>query len=289
VLVKRTIVINDFERIVNFINRWFFLIHTNLFFLSKELFFLTKKLVLFAFDVLERIPCFCTFAEKRMLDIIKKYRIFIGTFVVFSIITISLFYNVLKPSKKLPIYNPADVNPELVDSTVQYIAREHKIADFSFINQNGKVITQKDYEGKIYVADFFFTTCQSICPIMTTNMVDVQRAILNNQKVMLLSHTVTPEIDSVPVLKKYALEKGVVDSKWNLVTGDKKEIYSMARKSYLAVKLGKPNELYDMVHTENFVLVDDQKRVRGFYDGTKKEEINRLIDDINWLCENDKK
>jgi len=289
VLVKRTIVINDFERIVNFINRWFFLIHTNLFFLSKELFFLTKKLVLFAFDVLERIPCFCTFAEKRMLDIIKKYRIFIGTFVIFSIITISLFYNVLKPSKKLPIYNPADVNPELVDSTVQYIAREHKIADFSFINQNGKVITQKDYEGKIYVADFFFTTCQSICPIMTTNMVDVQRAILNNQKVMLLSHTVTPEIDSVPVLKKYALEKGVIDSKWNLVTGDKKEIYSMARKSYLAVKLGKPNELYDMVHTENFVLVDAQKRVRGFYDGTKKEEINRLIDDISWLCENDKK
>jgi protein SCO1/2 len=289
VLVKRTIVINDFERIVNFINRWFFLIHTNLFFLSKEIFFLTKKLVLFAFDVLERISCFCTFAEKRMLDIIKKYRIFIGTFVVFSIITISLFYNVLKPSKKLPIYNPADVNPELVDSTVQYIAREHKIADFSFINQNGKVITQKDYEGKIYVADFFFTTCQSICPIMTTNMVDVQRAILNNQKVMLLSHTVTPEIDSVPVLKKYALEKGVVDSKWNLVTGDKKEIYSMARKSYLAVKLGKPNELYDMVHTENFVLVDAQKRVRGFYDGTKKEEINRLIEDINWLCENDKK
>jgi protein SCO1/2 len=289
VLVKRTIVINDFERIVNFINRWFFLIHTNLFFLSKEIFFLTKKLVLFAFDVLERIPCFCTFAEKRMLDIIKKYRIFIGTFVVFSIITISLFYNVLKPSKKLPIYNPADVNPELVDSTVQYIAREHKIADFSFINQNGKVITQKDYEGKIYVADFFFTTCQSICPIMTTNMVDVQRAILNNQKVMLLSHTVTPEIDSVPVLKKYALEKGVIDSKWNLVTGDKKEIYSMARKSYLAVKLGKPNELYDMVHTENFVLVDAQKRVRGFYDGTKKEEIIRLIDDINWLCENDKK
>ena len=274
---------------MNFINRWFFLIYTNLFFLSKELFFLTKKLVLFAFDVLERTSCFCTFAEKRMLDIIKKYRIFIGTFVVFSIITISLFYNVLKPSKKLPIYNPADVNPELVDSTVQYIAREHKIADFSFINQNGKVITQKDYEGKIYVADFFFTTCQSICPIMTTNMVDVQRAILNNQKVMLLSHTVTPEIDSVPVLKKYALEKGVVDSKWNLVTGDKKEIYSMARKSYLAVKLGKPNELYDMVHTENFVLVDAQKRVRGFYDGTKKEEINRLIDDINWLCENDKK
>lgn len=239
--------------------------------------------------LLQTMTCFCTFAKKIMLDFIKKYRIFIGTFLLFSIITISLFYNVLKPGKTLPIYNPADVNPELVDSTVQYIAREHKIADFSFTNQNGKTITQKEYEGKIYVADFFFTTCGSICPIMTTNMVDVQKAFLNNPKVMLLSHTVTPEIDSVPVLKKYALKKGVVDSKWNLVTGDKKDIYSMARKSYLAVKLGKPSELYDMVHTENFVLVDAQKRVRGFYDGTKKEEIKRLIDDINWLLENDKK
>jgi protein SCO1/2 len=223
-----------------------------------------------------------------MLPFIKKYRILIVTFLIFSIITVSLFYNVLKPSKTLTIYNPSDVNPELVDSTVQYIAREHKIADFSFVNQNGKTVTQKDYEGKIYVADFFFTTCGTICPIMTTNMIEVQKAFINNPKVMLLSHTVTPEIDSVPILKKYALKKGVVDSKWNLVTGDKKEIYSMARKSYLAVKLGKPSELYDMVHTENFVLVDSKKRVRGFYDGTKKEEMIRLIEDINWLCENDK-
>lgn len=224
-----------------------------------------------------------------MLNLLKKYRIFIGSFAVFSIITIFLFYNVLKPIKTLPVYNPADVNPELVDSTVQYIAREHKIADFSFVNQNGKIITQKDYEGKIYVADFFFTTCGSICPIMTTNMVDVQNAFLNNPDVKILSYTVTPEIDSVPVLKKYALKKGVIDSKWNLVTGDKKDIYTMARKSYLAVKLGKPSELYDMVHTENFVLVDAEKRVRGFYDGTKKEEVKRLIDDINWLYQNDKK
>ena len=223
-----------------------------------------------------------------MLHFIKKYKIFFGTFFIFSIITISLFYNVLKPGKSLPIYNPADVNPELVDSTVQYVSKYHTIGKFSFTNQNGKTITEKDYEGKIYVADFFFTTCGSICPVMTNNMVDVQKAFLNNPKVMILSHTVTPEIDSVPVLKKYALEKGVVDSKWNLVTGDKKDIYSMARKSYLAVKLGKPEELYDMVHTENFVLVDAEKRVRGFYDGTKKEDVKKLIEDINWLLENDK-
>ena len=223
-----------------------------------------------------------------MLDFIKKYRILVLSFVLFSIVTVSLFYNALKPQKTLPIYNPADVNPELVDSTVQYVAKYHTIADFSFTNQNGKTITQKDYEGKIYVADFFFTTCGSICPIMTTNMIDVQKAFANNPKVMILSHTVTPEIDSVPVLKKYALEKGVIDSKWNLVTGDKKDIYRMARKSYLAVKLGKPEELYDMVHTENFVLVDAERRVRGFYDGTKKEEVKKLIEDIQWLLTEDK-
>ena len=223
-----------------------------------------------------------------MLDFIKKYRILILSFVLFSIITVSLFYNALKPQKTLPIYNPADVNPELVDSTVQYVAKYHTIGDFSFTNQNGKTITQKDYEGKIYVADFFFTTCGSICPIMTTNMIEIQKAFANNPKVMILSHTVTPEIDSVPVLKKYALEKGVIDSKWNLVTGDKKDIYSMARKSYLAVKLGKPEELYDMVHTENFVLVDAERRVRGFYDGTKKEEVKKLIEDIQWLLTEDK-
>lgn len=218
-----------------------------------------------------------------MLDFLKKFRIFFGIMTVFSIIIIFLFYQALKPKKTLPIFNPADVNPELVDSTVQYVQKYHTIADFRFTNQNGKTVTQKDYEGKIYVADFFFTTCGSICPIMTTNMVDVQKAFANNPKVMLLSHTVFPENDSVPVLKAYAIKKGVNDKKWNLVTGDKKAIYTMARKSYLAVKLGKPSEIYDMVHTENFVLVDQKRRVRGFYDGTKKAEIQRLIDDVNWL------
>ncbi|KDN56549.1 SCO family protein [Flavobacterium seoulense] len=220
-----------------------------------------------------------------MKSVLYKYRIFIGIFLVFSVITLSLFYNALKPQKTLPIYNPADVNPELVDSTIQYVSKYHTIADFSFTNQNGKTITQKDYEGKIYVADFFFTTCGTICPKMTTNLVDVQKAIINNPKVMLLSHTVFPEVDSVATLKAYAIKHGVDDSKWNLVTGDKKEIYAMARKSYLAVKMGKPSELYDMVHTENFVLVDSKRRVRGFYDGTKKEDIQKLIEDINFLSE----
>ncbi len=218
-----------------------------------------------------------------MFQFYKKNKVFITTFLIFSIIFLSLTFYFLNPKKFLPIYNPADVNPELVDSTVQYVAKYHTIADFKFTNQNGKIITQKDYENKIYVADFFFTTCGSICPIMTTNMIDVQASFAKNPKVMLLSHSVMPDVDEVKVLKKYAIKNKVDDAKWNLVTGDKKEIYRLARKSYLAVKQGKPEEMYDMVHTENFVLVDTKKRVRGFYDGTKKEEITRLIDDITFL------
>ncbi|WP_269234004.1 SCO family protein [Flavobacterium flavigenum] len=220
-----------------------------------------------------------------MKSLLYKYRKFFIILGVFSAITITLFYFALKPQKTLPIYNPADVNPELVDSTIQYKSKYHTIADFSFVNQNGDTITQKNYEGKIYVADFFFTTCGSICPKMTTNLADVQKAVLNNPKVMLLSHTVFPETDSIPVLKAYAIKHGVVDSKWNLVTGDKKEIYTMARKSYLAVKLGRPDQLYDMVHTENFVLVDQKRRVRGFYDGTDKEDMKRLLEDIDFLSQ----
>ncbi|SHG62126.1 protein SCO1/2 [Flavobacterium micromati] len=218
-----------------------------------------------------------------MSRFLKKYGLFLGIFVVFSIVVLSLFYSALKPKKTLPIYNPADVNPELVDSTIQYKSKYHTIADFSFTNQNGKTITQKDYEGKIYVADFFFTTCATICPKMTTNLSEIQTAFANNPKVKLLSHTVFPETDNVAVLKAYAKKHNVDDSQWNLVTGDKKEIYAMARKSYLAVKMGKPEELYDMVHTENFVLVDTKKRVRGFYDGTNKEDMKRLIEDITFL------
>ena len=218
-----------------------------------------------------------------MSEFLKKYGLFLGAFVVFSIVVLSLFYSALKPKKTLPIYNPADVNPELVDSTVQYKSKYHTIADFSFTNQNGETITQKDYEGKIYVADFFFTTCATICPKMTINLEEIQAAFAKNPKVKLLSHTVFPETDSVPVLKAYAKKHHVDDTQWNLVTGDKKEIYAIARKSYLAVKMGKPEELYDMVHTENFVLVDTKKRVRGFYDGTNKEDMKRLIEDITFL------
>ena len=212
----------------------------------------------------------------------NKYFVFLGILLI--VIFIAIFI-LTKPKKSLPIFNPRDVNPELVDSTIQHLGYNHIIDDFAFTNQNGEKISQKDYEGKIYVADFFFTTCPSICPKMTDNMVWLQNQIKDNDNVKLLSFSVTPDIDSVPVLKKYAEEKGVLDSKWNLLTGNKKDIYYLARKSFLVVKTGSPEEMYDMVHTENFVLVDEKKRIRGFYDGTNLEEVKQLLEDIKFLSE----
>ena len=194
-----------------------------------------------------------------------------------------LIYEALRPVKRLPVYQPNMVNAELVDSTLQHVKKYHRIADFSLVNQNGDTITQEDYRDKIYVADFFFTTCPTICPIMTANLVDVQAALADDDHVLLLSHSVTPEIDSVSQLKKYAIEKGVNDAKWNLVTGNKKQIYELARKSYLAVQEDGDGGPFDMIHTENFILVDKQRRIRGFYDGTREEEMDRLLSDIEIL------
>ena len=192
-------------------------------------------------------------------------------------------YQALKPEKRLPVYQPSMVNPELVDSTLVYVKKYHSIADFKLINQNGDTISQADYADKIYIADFFFTTCPTICPVMTANMADIQQIIKDDDEVMLLSHSVTPEIDSVPQLKKYALEKGVIDAKWNLVTGDKKQIYELARKSYLAVLTDGDGGPYDMIHTENFILVDKERRIRGFYDGTSSDEVAQLLEDLKVL------
>ena len=214
-----------------------------------------------------------------------RYRKFFVAFASLSAVILYLFYNALKPVKVLPIYQPAEVSYELVDSTLQHVKKYHKIAPFRLLNQNGKVITQLDYENLIYVADFFFTTCPSICPIMTDNMVRIQTQILEDDKVKLLSFSVTPQIDSVPQLKKYALEKAVVDAKWNLLTGDKKEIYTLARKSYFVVKEDGDGGPHDMIHTENFVLVDPDKRIRGYSDGTDQAAMESLMEDIASLKE----
>ncbi|MAU62833.1 MAG: SCO family protein [Flavobacteriaceae bacterium] len=187
--------------------------------------------------------------------------------------------------KQLPIYNPVDINPKLVDKSVRNINENHRVKDFNLTNQNGINITSKDYENKIYVVDFFFTRCPSICPIMTNNMLKVQEEFIKNDDIMLLSMSVTPEIDTVEILKNYAIEKGVNDSKWNITTGSKKHIYELARKSYFAVVEQGDGGLQDFIHTPNFILVDTKKQIRGIYDGTQENEIDRLIEDIYILVD----
>jgi len=185
--------------------------------------------------------------------------------------------------KNLPIYNPSDFNPALVDKSLQDKSGNHTVSDFSLINQNGKTVTQVNYKDKIYVTDFFFTRCQTICPVMTNNMVKIQDAFIDNDDIMFLSLSVTPEMDSIPVLRDYANRKGVIDSKWNVTTGNKKHIYDLARKSYFAVVEQGDGGLQDFIHTPNFVLVDKKKRIRGIYDGTENEDIQRLISDLKIL------
>ena len=220
-----------------------------------------------------------------MYKTIYKYRLFLAIFISIAFVILLLFYNALTPKKTLPIFQPNDVNYELVDSSIQHVKRFHKIESFEFLNQNGEIVSEKDYNGFIYVADFFFTTCPSICPIMTNNMLKIQNYIKDKKKVKLLSFSVTPEIDSVPVLKEYSVKKGVDDKYWNLLTGEKSKIYSLARKSFLVVKENADSNTHDMIHTENFVLVDKEKRIRGFYDGTDDKDIQVLKKDIDILIE----
>ncbi len=217
-----------------------------------------------------------------MLHFFKRYKVLAIVMTILSIIIITMIYSLLNVPKKLPIYQPEMVDNELVDSTIQYVKKYHKIAPFKLINQNGETITQETYKDKIYVADFFFTTCQTICPIMTDHMVDIQKELKEDSDVLLLSHSVIPEYDTPEILKAYAIKKGVNDSQWNLVTGSKKEIYTLARKSYLAVK-DIPGEENAMVHTENFMLIDKKSQIRGYYDGTDPEEIKRLLEEIEFL------
>ena len=185
--------------------------------------------------------------------------------------------------KELPVFNPSDFDPKLVDTSLRKVNQNHTVKDFNLTNQNGVKISSKDYENKVYVVDFFFTRCPSICPIMTDNMILIQDEFINDDQIMLLSLSVTPEIDSVSVLKNYAIEKGINDSKWNITTGSKKHIYDLARKSYFAVVDQGDGDLQDFIHTPNFILVDKKKQIRGIYDGTELNEVTRLIEDIHTL------
>jgi len=217
-----------------------------------------------------------------MEHLFRRYRTLIITLGLLSAVILYIIYKLLAVPPKLTIYRPEMIDLKLVDSTLHYSKQQHTIKPFSLVNQNGDTITQNFYKDKIYVADFFFTTCTTICPVMTDHMVQIQKELQHDQEVLLLSHTVIPEYDTPEVLHAYGEQKGVNSNKWNLVTGPRKDIYTLARKSYLAVE-DIPGEEDAMVHTENFMLVDKKSRVRGYYDGTKEKDIDRLLEDIEIL------
>lgn len=183
----------------------------------------------------------------------------------------------------LPFYNEASFTPKWLSSLDTDLDDFHSIPDFNFINQDGRVVNQNTFKNKIYVADFFFTTCPGICPKMTANMSIVADKFKNDTTVLFLSHSVTPLIDSVAQLKKYALDKNI-GKNWHLVTGNKKEIYDLGRQAYFVEEnLGEPKGLEDFLHTENFVLIDKNKHIRGIYNGLNKNSVMQLIEDIKTL------
>ncbi|WP_405566013.1 SCO family protein [Polaribacter sp. Asnod6-C07] len=184
----------------------------------------------------------------------------------------------------LPYYEDESFTPKWITPNSIEEKSFHKIPDFKLINQLGDTITEETFENKIYVTDFFFASCPGICPKMTKNMFKIQEEFKSDSIVLLLSHSVTPSIDSVSVLKNYAKSNGIIDNKWHLVTGDKEEIYSLGRDSYFVENdLGEEKSIEDFLHTENFLLIDKNKHIRGIYNGLNRSSIAQLIIDINAL------
>lgn len=213
----------------------------------------------------------------------------IVAFIIIFIVSVSAGLYILSENKEtLPIYNPVDVNPELVDKSIQNKGINHTIMDFYLQNQNGDWVTQDILENKIVVANYFFATCPSICPIMNGKLMKVNEHFKKDKKVLLISHTVMPEIDSSEVLLEYAERYNADASTWQFLTGDKKHLYELARKSYLICPdENDPNYDHgsenDFIHTENVALIDTKGRIRGFYDATSDAQIKQLIADIEIL------
>ncbi|WP_107037374.1 SCO family protein [Brumimicrobium mesophilum] len=189
--------------------------------------------------------------------------------------------------KQLPVIQPRDVNSEMVDPELVKKGIGHRVGKFSLTNQNGETITLDDVKGRIFVAEYFFTTCLTICPIMTEEMMRVQERFSGNDDLKILSFTVDPEIDSVEVMKAYAEKHNAVDGQWHFLTGTKDDLYSLARNSFFVLKPAEARNLgdagSDFIHTNNFVLVDKELQIRGYYDGTSSEEIDVLMEDIDLL------
>lgn len=184
----------------------------------------------------------------------------------------------------LPYYQDARFTPQWMDSPASLPEDFHRIPSFALLNQDGDTITEKSVDDKIYVVDFFFTVCPGICPKMTSNMAKIQEAFIDDPEVLLLSHSVTPDYDSVAILKQYAKAKGVVTGKWHLLTGTRAEIYTLGRNFYFVEEdLGLEKDTDDFLHTENFILVDGNRHIRGIYNGLNKAAIQQLITDIKTL------
>lgn len=209
--------------------------------------------------------------------------------VVFFILGVSITYFMIKPSKEksLPVINPVDVNEEMVDPELLRIGYGHKIGNFSFLNQDGKVVTQQDVKGKVFVAEYFFTTCGTICPIMNVQMQRVHKVYQGNKNVRILSFTVDPKVDTVAQMKRYAVAHGADVKSWFFLTGTQEKLYELARKSFFVLKPAETENQGDVgsdfIHTNNFVLVDKEMRIRGYYDGTNSKEVDELIGDIALL------
>lgn len=188
------------------------------------------------------------------------------------------FYN--KKENK-PIRTLAYFGPKTYQKTKD--TSYHTVAPFFFTDQYNQKLTENEVKGKVYVTDFFFTTCQSICPMMSNELERVYKKFKNRNDFLIISHTVDPETDSVKQLMEYAKLHGVDDNKWLFVTGEKKHLYEIARKSYLLNAEEGNGDEEDFIHTQNFALIDKERHIRGFYDGTDSIEINRLIVDLNCL------
>jgi len=213
-------------------------------------------------------------------------------FLTFIILVIGIFtaYYINKSAlekKQLPVIQPRDVNSEMVDAKLIDKGIGHRIGEFALTNQNGETITLDDVKGKVFVAEYFFTTCLTICPIMTEEMTRVQEKFKGNDDVKILSMTVDPEIDTVEVMKAYAEKHNAVDGQWHFLTGTQEDLYSLARNSFFVLKPAEARNLgdagSDFIHTNNFVLVDQELQIRGYYDGTSSEEIDIMMADIELL------
>ena len=209
----------------------------------------------------------------------SKKTIAIFTIIVASAILYSYFF-FFKVEERLPVYQPSQINPALVDPSL-LSEDDHRILDFSLINQLGDTISLSDVEGSILIVDFFFTRCATICPILTSNLKLIQDRLPDG--VRILSHSVTPYADSVSVLSSYADKNGADSSLWWFLTGQKDEIYKLARRSYFACLDEGDGGYQDFVHTENVILIDSDGRLRGFYDGTSEKEISQLYSDLQRL------